>query len=91
MCKPCRLGGISRAGNERIRVLLVTGATSVIKAAMKSGSQQMTEWLQSLLQRKPRKLVAVALANKMARMAWALMARGEVYRRPGATTGAAVA
>jgi transposase len=86
-----RIGGISRAGNERIRVLLVTGATSVIKAAMKPGSQQMTEWLQALLQRKPRKLVAVALAIKLARMAWALMARGDVYRRPGATTGAAVA
>src|SRR4051794_3324602 len=86
-----RIGGISRAGNERIRVLLVTGATSVIKAAMKPGSQQMTEWLRALLQRKPRKVVAVALANKMARIAWALMTRGEVYRRPDATTGATAA
>jgi transposase len=84
-----RMGGISRAGNERLRVLLVTGATSVIKAAMKPGSQQMTDWLQALLQRKPRKLVAVALANKMARMAWAIMSRGEVYRRPGTAIGAA--
>jgi transposase len=83
-----KMGGISRAGNERLRVLLVAGATSVIQAAMKPGSRQMTEWLQELLKRKPRKLVAVALANKMARMAWAMMSRGEVYRRP-ATAGAA--
>jgi transposase len=84
-----RMGGISRAGNERLRVLLVTGATSVIQAAMKPGSQQMTDWLQALLQRKPRKLVALALANKMARMAWAIMSRGEVYRRPVTAIGAA--
>jgi transposase len=49
----------------------------------------MTDWLRALLQRKPRKVVAVALANKMARVAWALMTRGEAYRRPIATTGAA--
>jgi transposase len=51
----------------------------------------MTDWLRALLQRKPRKLVAIALANKMARTAWALMMRGEAYRRPEAITGAAVA
>jgi transposase len=86
-----RMGGISRAGNERLRVLLVTGATSVIKAAMQPGSQQMTDWLRAMLLRKPRKVVAVALANKMARMAWALMARGEVYRRSANPTGVAAA
>jgi transposase len=86
-----RMGGISRAGNERLRVLLVAGATSVINAAMKPGSKLMTEWLRALLQRKPRKLAAVALANKMARVAWALMARGEVYRRSDVITGAAAA
>jgi len=86
-----RMGGISRAGNERLRVLLVAGATSVINAAMRPGSQQMTDWLRALLARKPRKVVAVALANKMARVAWALMTRGEVYRRPAAVRGAAVA
>ena len=79
-----RMGGISRAGNERLRVLLVAGATSVINAAMRPGSKLMTEWLRALLQRKPRKVVALALANKMARVAWALMTRGEVYRRPAA-------
>jgi len=80
-----RMGGISRAGNERMRALLVAaGAMSVISAAMRPGSKQMTDWLRALLARKPRKVVAVALANKMARMAWALMTRGEVYRRPAA-------
>lgn len=86
-----RMGGISRAGHERLRVLLVAGATSVINAAMRPGSKLMTDWLRALLQRKPRKLVAVALANKMARVAWVLMTRGEVYRRPATATGAAVA
>jgi transposase len=85
------MGGITRAGNERLRVLLVAGATSVINAAMRPGSKLMTEWLRALLQRKPRKLVAVALANKMARVAWALMIRGEVFRHPATATGAAVA
>jgi transposase len=84
-------GGISRAGNERLRVLLVVGATSVINAAMKPGSKQMTDWLRALLMRKPCKVVAVALANKMARIAWVLMTRGEVYRRLAAPTLAAVA
>jgi transposase len=77
-----RMGGISRAGNERLRVLLVSGATSVINHAMRPGSKLMTDWLRALLQRKPRKLVAVALANKMARTAWAMMKSGETYRRP---------
>jgi len=76
-----RLGGISRAGNERLRCLLVAGATSVIQAASKPGSRQMTEWLRALLARKPRKLAATALANKMARIAWALMTSGQTYRR----------
>ena len=77
-----RMGGISRAGNERLRVLLVSGATAVINAAMRPGSKLLTDWLRALLQRKPRKLVAVALANKMARTAWAFMTSGETYRRP---------
>jgi transposase len=85
------MGGISRAGNERLRVLFVVGATSVIRAAIRPGSKQMSDWLRALLQRKPRKVAAVALANKMARVAWALMTRGEVYRRPTSTAGAAAA
>jgi len=74
-----RLGGISRAGNERLRQLLVLGATAVIKYA-KPGSKTASVWLLALLERKPRKLAAVALANKMARIVWAMMATGEAYR-----------
>ena len=79
-----RMGGISRAGNERLRCLLVTGATAVIRFATRPGNQHASEWLLKLLQNKPRKLVAVALANKMARIAWAMMRSGEAYRRPTA-------
>ena len=75
-----RMGGISRAGNERLRAAARFGATAVINAAMRPGSQQMTDWLRALLLRKPRKLAAVALANKMARVAWAVMTYGTVYR-----------
>jgi transposase len=77
-----RMGGISRAGNERLRRLLVTGATAVIRFAVRPGSKQATEWLVKLLARKPRKLVAVALANKIAPTVWAMMTSGEAYRRP---------
>ena len=86
-----RMGGIGRAGNERLRALFVSGATSVIAAAMRPSSRLMTEWLRALLLRKPRKLAAVALANKMARMAWAIMKSGEVYRRPSAPAEAVAA
>jgi transposase len=74
-----RLGGISRAGNERLRQLLVVGAMAVIRHA-KPGRKSAMPWLLQLLERKPRKLAAVALANKMARVVWAMMARGEAYR-----------
>jgi transposase len=76
-----RMGRISRAGNERVRQLFVLGATSVIKVAERPGNKLSSEWLCKLLQRKPRKLAAVALANKMARTAWAMMRSGEAYRR----------
>jgi transposase len=73
------LGGISRAGNERLRSLLVVGATAVIRHA-KPGSRTASAWLVKLLERRPRKVAAVALANKMARVAWAMMSTGEAYR-----------
>jgi transposase len=75
-----RMGKISKAGNERLRQLLVVGAMAVIRFA-KPGSKSATAWLLQFLERKPRKLAAVALANKMARIIWAMMARGEAYRR----------
>ncbi len=75
-----RLGGISRAGNERLRQLLVVGAMAVISHA-RPGSRTASPWLLALLERRPRKLAAVALANKMARILWAMMANGTAYRR----------
>jgi transposase len=72
------MGRISKAGNERLRTLLVVGATSVIRCAKPGGSA--SAWLLQLLGRKPRKVAAVALANKVARIIWAMMARGEAYR-----------
>jgi transposase len=73
------LGGISRAGNERLRSLLVVGATAVIQHA-KPGSKTASAWLLKLLERRPRKVAAVAWANKVVRIAWAMMSTGEAYR-----------
>jgi transposase len=78
------LGKISKADNERLQQLLVVGATSVIRVA-KPGGKSASAWLLQLLERRPRKLAAVALANKMARIIWAMMARGEAYRRQPVT------
>jgi transposase len=75
-----RMGKISKAGNERLRQLLVVGATAVVRFAM-PGSKSASAWLLQLVERKPRKLAAVALANKNARIIWAMMSRGEAYRR----------
>jgi transposase len=74
-----RLGGISRAGDERLRALLVNGAMAVIRHA-KPGRRNASAWLLKLLARKPRKLAAIALANKTARIVWAMMMSGEAYR-----------
>lgn len=73
-----RQGRISRQGDEGLRRLLVLGATAVIRFA-KPG--HASPWLIDLLARRPKKLAAVALANKMARALWAMMVSGEVYRR----------
>jgi transposase len=73
------MGGIIRAGHERIRQLLVVGAMAVIRHAA-NGGKAATPWLLALPERRPRKLAAVALANKMARIAWATMTTGETYR-----------
>jgi transposase len=74
-----KLGRISRAGDEDLRRLLVIGATAVIRAA-KPG--RTAPWLLALLARKSKKLAAVALANKMAPIVWAMMVSGETYRQP---------
>ena len=86
-----RLGKITRAGDERLRSVLVAGATAVIQQA-KHGRGHPSPWLLALLKRKPPKLAAVALANKIARIAWKLMATGESYdgtRLLGASASAA--
>jgi transposase len=86
-----RLGKITRAGDERLRSVLVAGATAVIQQA-KRGRGHPSPWLLALLKRKPPKLAAVALANKNARIAWKLMVTGESYdgaRMLGASASAA--
>lgn len=74
-----RHGTITRAGDERLRSLLVVGATAVIQQ-VRRGRGRPAPWLEALLRRKPAKLAAVALANKIARTAWKLMMSGEDYR-----------
>jgi len=76
-----RLGRISKRGDKYIRRLLVTGATSVIRYARSKASPR-NDWINQLLARRPARLVSVALANKMARIAWAVLARGDIYRVP---------
>ena len=73
-----RLGGISKAGNRYLRQLLVVGALSVIRRAKQLG-YTCHPWLVALLSRRSSKVAAVALANKMARIAWAMMARNESF------------
>ena len=77
-----RLGRITKAGNREIRRLLVLGATSMVYRAPQWNSA-LGVWTRKVLERRPVRLVTVALANKMARIAWALMTRKEVYRAKG--------
>ena len=76
-----RLGSISKQGDRYLRGLFVAGALAVIRYAKIHGTKHRP-WLTALLARKPTKVAAIALANKLARMAWAMMARGERYRNP---------
>ena len=77
-----RLGRISKAGNREIRKLLVLGATAMAGRA-EGWHSAVGAWLRDILQRRPARLVTVALANKMARIAWAVMTRNEVYHPQG--------
>ncbi len=74
-----KLGSISKAGNRYLRQLLVVGALAVIRRAKQLGYTRHP-WLVKLMERRSVKIAAVALANKMARIAWAMMARNEPYR-----------
>ena len=78
-----RLGRTTKMGERSLRRLLIVGASSAAKAAARDGSRA-SPWLVGMLARKPRMLVTVGLANKMARIVWALMAHGGTYRAPAA-------
>jgi transposase len=75
-----KLGGITKQGDRYLRQLLVAGALAVIRYAQRHGTKR--PWLVHLLARRTPKIAAVALANKMARMIWAMMVTGERYRDP---------
>ena len=77
-------GAISRMGERTLRRLLIIGSSVVVLQASKRGAPAGS-WLEGMLARKPRMLVTVALANKMARIVWAVLVREEDYRAPVAT------
>jgi transposase len=78
-----RLGNISKRGDRYLRSLFTTGALAVIRYAKIHGAKHRPR-LTALLTRRPTKVAAIALANKIARMAWAMMAKGERYKEPAA-------
>ncbi|PDT76527.1 IS110 family transposase [Sinorhizobium sp. BJ1] len=80
-----KLGAISKMGERTLRRLLIIGSMAVIKQAARRGAPKGS-WLEQMLARKPRMLVAVALANKMARIVWALLMKQESYKAPAAVT-----
>ena len=75
------LGKTSKMGQRDIRRLLIIGAIAVVRSACRKGASEAA-WLHRILSRKPRLLVAIALANKMARAVWAMLTKGEDYREP---------
>ena len=78
-----KLGSISKQGDRYLRSLFTAGALAVIRYAKIHGTKHRP-WLTALLARRPTKVAAIALANKLARMAWAMMARNERYKEPTA-------
>ena len=78
-----KLGSISKQGDRYLRSLFTAGALAVIRYAKIHGTKHRP-WLTALMARRPTKVAAIALANKIARMAWAMMASGEPYKEPAA-------
>jgi len=74
-----RLGGISKQGDRYLRRLLVVGATAVMRHT-KDKPTPIANWIRKLMEKKPFRLVSVALANKLARIAWVVLTRQEAYR-----------
>jgi transposase len=83
-----KLGRITKMGDQYLRKLLIVGMTAVIRSARRTKAPGFA-WVNALLERRPARLVSVALANKAARIAWAILIRGEIYREPTITRAAA--
>jgi transposase len=83
-----KLGRITKMGDQYLRKLLIVGMTAVIRSARRTKAPGFA-WVNALLERRPARLVSVALANKAARIAWAILIRGETYREPTITRAAA--
>ena len=81
-----RLGSISKQGDRYLRSLFVAGALAIIRYAKIHGAKHRP-WLSALLARRPTKVAAIALANKIARVAWAVMAKGERYKGSSSACG----
>lgn len=84
-----RVGRISKAGNAYVRRLLIHGARSLIHWSRQGKAGGKSAWIEALLARRPKAVVIVAVAAKLARIAWAMLARGQSYRRPGQAEAAA--
>jgi transposase len=76
-----RLGKISKMGNPALRSLLVVGATAMLRHARRGAGAVVSPWLTGLMARRPPKVVAIALANKMARIVWALLTKDGTFIR----------
>jgi transposase len=76
-----KLGAISKMGDRTLRRLIIIGSSAVVLHAARRGAPKGS-WLEQMMARKPRMLVTVALANKTARIVWAVLARGEDYKAP---------
>jgi transposase len=82
-----KLGRITKMGDQYLRKLLIVGMTAVIRSARRTKAPAFA-WVNALLERRPARLVSVALANKAARIAWAILIRGETYRAPAMAAAA---